>query len=264
MESPEWGTYYASVDPVSEGKTTSTDSLCSIYVYKNPIQVTTYKEGRSETHVEGDKIVCSWAGRFDDINETHKRLELIVRWYNAWTIVEANVSLFIVHMIRYKMQKYLVPKSEMVFLKEHGFNKGTHQEYGWKNTGTIFVNNLLTYLIESLKEKIYEETDDNGNVTNVIFGIERIPDTMALEEMKQYEYGLNVDRLISLSALIAFVKLQNANIGYKKRIETDDQDYLDKSDEIYNLKGKSAFRNVGRRRGGNSRKPSKSAFRNIN
>ena len=87
---------------------------------------------------------------------------------------------------------------------------------------------------------------------------------MALEEMKQYEYGLNVDRLISLSALIAFVKLQNANIGYKKRIETDDQDYLDKSDEIYNLKGKSAFRNVGRRRGGNSRKPSKSAFRNIN
>jgi len=263
IEEPTWGTYYASVDPVSEGKTTSTDSLCSIYVYKNPVQVTTYKEGRAITHIEGDKIVCSWAGRFDDINETHKRLELIVRWYNAWTLVEANVSLFIVHMIRYKFQKYLVPKSEMVFLKEHGFNKGTHQEYGWKNTGTIFVNNLLTYLIESLKEKIYEETDENGNVTKVVFGIERIPDTMALEEMKQYEHGLNVDRLISLSALIAFVKLQSANIGIKKRIESDDPDYLDKSDEIYNLKGRSAFRNVGKSRGRNSQRPSRSAFRNI-
>jgi hypothetical protein len=262
-EDAEWGTYYASVDPVSEGKTTSTDSLCSIYVYKNAIQVTKYNDGKTSNHVEGDKIVASWAGRFDDINETHKRLELIVRWYNAWTIVEANVSLFIVHMIQHKLQKYLVPKSEMIFLKEHGHNKGTFQEYGWKNTGTIFVNNLLTYLIESLKEKIYEETDENGNVTNVIYGITRIPDTMALEEMKQYEYGLNVDRLISLSALIAFVKLQNANRGYKKRFETDDREYLDKSDEIYNLKGKSAFKNIGRNRGGKSQRPGRSAFRNI-
>jgi len=262
-ENSEWGTYYASVDPVSEGKTTATDSLCSIYVYKNPIQVTTYNDGKMSNHVEGDKIVCSWAGRFDDINETHKRLELIIKWYQAWTIVEANVSLFIVHMIQEKLQKYLVPKSEMIFLKEHGHNKGTFQEYGWKNTGTIFVNNLLTYLIESLKEKIHEETDEQGNSIKVTYGIERIPDTMALEEMKQYEYGLNVDRLISLSALIAFVKLQNANRGYKKRLESDDQEYLDKSDEIYNLKGKSAFRNIGIRKGNTSKKINKGAFRNI-
>ena len=50
--------------------------------------------------------------------------------------------------------------------------------------------------------------------------------------------------------MMAFVKLQNANKGYKKRFETDDQEYLEKSDEIYNLKGKSPFRNIGR----NSRK----------
>ena len=134
-ESPEWGTYYASVDPVSEGKTTSTDSLCSIYVYKNPIQVTTYNDGKMSTHVEGDKIVCSWAGRFDDINETHKRLELIVRWYNAWTIVEANVSLFIVHMIQHKLQKYLVPKSEMVFLKNMDIIRVLFRSMGGKIQG---------------------------------------------------------------------------------------------------------------------------------
>lgn len=262
-ENSEWGTYYASVDPVAEGKVTSTDSLCSIYVYKNPIEVTTYNEGKMKTHVEGDKIVCSWAGRFDDINETHERLEFIIRWYNAWTLVEANVSLFIVHMIQRKLQKYLVPKSEMIFLKEHGHNKGTFQEYGWKNTGTIFTSNLLTYLIAALKEKIYEETDEHGNVTKTIFGIQRIPDTMALEEMKQYEHGMNVDRLISLSALFSFVKLQIANRGYKKRFETDDKEYLDKSDEIYNLKGRSAFRNLGKQSGGNSQKPNRSAFRNM-
>ena len=107
------------------------------------------------------------------------------------------------------------------------------------------------------------ETDDSGNITKTTFGIVRIPDTMALEEMKQYEYGLNVDRLISLSALMAFVKLQNANKGYKKRFETDDKEYLEKSDEIYNLKGKSPFRNIGRNSKRNSQRPNRRAFRNI-
>ena len=40
VKNPEFGMYYASVDPVSEGKTTTSDSLCSIFVYKNPVEVT--------------------------------------------------------------------------------------------------------------------------------------------------------------------------------------------------------------------------------
>jgi hypothetical protein len=151
----------------------------------------------------------------------------------------------------------------MMFLKEHGFNNSTHQEFGWKNTGTIFVNNLLTYLIESLKEKIHEETDDNGNVIKVRYGIERIPDYMALEEMSQYEHGLNVDRLISLSALIAFVKLQNANRGFLKRIENNDKDYLDNSDKIYNLKKSGPFKNIGRSGQDFNMKKNRNPFRRL-
>lgn len=263
-EKPEWGLYYASIDPVSEGKTTSSESLCSIFVYKNPVQVTKYINGRGETRIEGDKIVCSWAGRYDDINDTHELLEMIIEWYNAWTIVEANVSLFILHMIHKKKQKYLVPKNEMVFLKEHGFNKGTHQEYGWKNTGLMFANNLLTYLIESLKEVIYEEFDEDGNVTKVVYGIERIPDPMALEEMLQYEHGLNVDRLIALAALISFVKIQRANKGVMKRIESEDNSHLDNSDKIYNLNKSAPFKNIGRnRRSASSNKPKRNPFKRL-
>lgn len=265
IDNPEFAkTYYASIDPVSEGKTTSTNSLCSIYVYKNPIQITKTVEGKTKTYIEGDKIVCAWAGRFDDINDTHERLELIIEWYNAWTLVEANVSLFILHMIHNKKQKYLVPKNEMVFLKEHGSNKGTFQEYGWKNTGTIFSTNLLTYLIEFLKEKIYVETDEEGNVIDTTYGIERIPDSMALEEMIQYEHGLNVDRLISLAALIAFVKLQSANRGIQSRIESDDKSHLENSDKLYNLNKGGPFKNIGTGRRSNSfNKPKRNPFKNI-
>lgn len=262
-EKPEWGVYYGSVDPISEGKTVSSDSLCSISIYKNAIQVTRHENGRSVTHIEGDKVVCTWAGRFDDLNKTHERLELIIEWYNAWTLVEANVSLFIVHMIAQRKQKYLVPKNEMVFLKEHGSNMNTFQEYGWKNTGTLFINNLLPYLIAFLTEKIHVETDTEGNETNVVYGITRIPDGMAHEEMLQYEPGLNVDRLINLAALVAFVKLQQANKGYKTRIESIDNEHLHNSDKIYNLNVRSPFKNIGRGGSAFGSKPDRNPFRRL-
>ena len=99
IKDPAFGTYYASIDPVSEGKTTTSDSLCSIFVYKNPVEVTKETPEGLETFVEGDKIVASWCGRFDDINDTHEHLKLIIEWYNAWTLVENNISLFIQYMI---------------------------------------------------------------------------------------------------------------------------------------------------------------------
>ena len=112
-------------------------------------------------------------------------------------------------------------------------------------------------------KKLGLETDKEGTVTKVIYGITRIPDTMALEEMKQYEYGLNVDRLIALASLIAFVKLQNANKGYKKRFETEDKEYLQKSDEIYKLSSKSPFKHMGRNGSNKSQKPIRKPFKNI-
>ena len=94
IKSPEFGAYYASIDPVSEGKTTTSDSLCSIFVYKNAMEVIrTTESGEVEQFIEKDKVVAAWCGRFDDINKTHERLELIIEWYNAWTLVENNISL---------------------------------------------------------------------------------------------------------------------------------------------------------------------------
>lgn len=197
---PEFGLYYASIDPVGEGKTTTSESLCSIYVYKTPVEVTKMDErGDMQTYVEGDKIVASWCGRYDDINETHELLCMIIEYYNAWALVENNISLFIQWMILNKKQKYLVPKDQVLFLKELRANNSVFQEYGWRNTGKMFREHLLSYLIEYLKEKIDVETDTDGTVKKVRYGIERIPDGMAMEEMKQYQDDLNVDRLVALS-----------------------------------------------------------------
>ena len=261
IKSPQFGAYYASIDPVSEGKTTTSDSLCSIFVYKNATEVTrTTEAGDVEQFLEKDKIVAAWCGRFDDINKTHERLELIIEWYNAWTIVENNISLFIQHMIARKKQRYLVPKQQILFLKDLGSNKTVYQEYGWKNTGTLFKSHLISYAIEFLREVIDEETDINGVVTNQTFGVERVPDPMLVKEMLAYYPGLNVDRLVAFGALVAFVKIQQSNRGYSKRRESE-QKSLVNSEKMGKLKY-SPFKNIGRSSKSDSNRPRRSGFKN--
>ena len=260
-ESPGFGMYYASIDPVSEGKTTTSDSLCSIFVYKNPVEVTRTTDNGVESFIERDKIVASWCGRYDDINKTHEMLENIVEWYNAWTIVENNVSLFIQHMIAKKKQRYLVPKSQILFLKDLGSNANVFQEYGWKNTGTLFKSHLISYAIEFLREELDVKTKSDGTIVKTTYGVERIPDMMLLKEMLAYHPGLNVDRLVAFSALVAFAKVQQSNRGYSKRTENTTKS-LEKPDNLYKLK-MSPFRHMGGRSIGTTENIRKSAFKNL-
>ena len=243
VSNAEFGTYYASVDPVGEGKTTTSESLCSIFVYKNPVEVTRETDNGVESFIEQDKIVASWCGRYDDLNKTHQMLEKIIEWYNAWTVVENNVSLFIQYMISRRKQRYLVPKSQMLFLKDIGSNANVFQEYGWKNTGNLFKGHLLSYAIEYLKEEIDVVTKADGVILKTTYGVERIPDPMLLKEMMAYHPGLNVDRLVAFTALIAFAKVQQSNRGYAKRKESTVKG-LEKSDNLYKLK-MSPFRHMG-------------------
>ena len=262
VKNPQFGAYYASIDPVSEGKTTTSDSLCSIFVMKNATEVIRTNEfGDTETFIEKDKIVASWCGRYDDINKTHERLEMIIEWYNAWTIVENNISLFIQHMIARKKQRYLVPKQQILFLKDLGSNRTVYQEYGWKNTGNLFKSHLISYGIEFLREVIDEELDVEGNVMSQTLGIERIPDPMLIKEMLAYYPGLNVDRMVAFCALVAFAKIQQSNRGYTKRRETEDNSLVN-SEKIGKLKY-SPFKNLGRRNGYNRTRIKRSGFKNI-
>jgi hypothetical protein len=262
-KNPPFGMYYASVDPVGEGKTTTSESLCSIYVYKNPVEVIKDDgNGKVTSTLERDGIVASWCGRFDDLNKTHERLEILIEWYNAWTVVENNVALFIQYMISKKKQRYLVPKDMILFLKDIGANRNVFQEYGWKNVGTLFKGTVLSYGIEYLKEEIDHETKPDGEIVKTIYGVERIPDIMLLKEMQAYRDGLNVDRLVTFCALIAFAKVQQSNRGVSKRVEVTKEN-LDNSQKFSKLNW-SPFRHIGgsKANSGNNRPP-RNAFKNM-
>ena len=256
-------TYFAAVDPVGEGKTVTSESLCSIYIYKNPVQVQRIlNNGQVENFIEGDKIVAAWCGRYDDINKTHEQLEILIEWYQAWTLVENNIPLFIQHMQYKRKQKYLVPSSQMVFSKEVQASKTQFQQYGWRNVSTLFKTTMLSYLIEFLKEELETEEGANGTTVVTKYGISRIPDIMAMVEMEAYQPGLNVDRLISLGSLITFVKIQESNRGAVKRVEHEDVEHLDNSDNLYKL-NRSPFKNIGRNSSNSNYSKKRSGFKNL-
>ena len=263
VSNPGFGTYYASIDPVSEGKTTTSESLCSIYVVKASVEVSKHTGIEIESYIEQDKIVAAWCGRFDDIKKTHERLELIIEWYNAWTVIENNISLFIQYMISRKKQKYLVPKNQILFLKDLGANANVFQEYGWKNTGILFKSHLLSYVIEYTREEIDVATKEDGTIVKTTYGVERIPDPMLLKEMQAYTEGLNVDRLVAFSALIAFMKIQQSNRGFVKRTIMDDvAKNLQKSENLYKLNS-SPFRHMGKSSNRMGQGFRRSPFKNI-
>jgi hypothetical protein len=263
VKDPSFGMYYASIDPVSEGKTTTSESLCSIYVMKAPVEVTKVTLGETETYIEQDKIVAAWCGRFDDIKKTHERLELIIEWYNAWTVIENNISLFIQYMISQKKQRFLVPRTQIMFLKDLGANANVFQEYGWKNTGVLFKSHLLSYVIEYTREELDTVTKEDGTIVRTTYGVERIPDPMLLKEMKAYQEGLNVDRLVSFAALVAFMRIQQSNRGYMKRMVMDEASKnLQKSENLYKLNN-SPFRHMGKSSTTMAKGLRRSPFKNI-
>jgi hypothetical protein len=86
---------------------------------------------------------------------------------------------------------------------------------------------------------------------------------MLITEMLQYHPGLNVDRLVSFAALVAFAKMQQANRGYVKRKERDKSlEMLEKSHKFGKL-NMSPFRNIGRNKKISKRKIKKNPFKNI-
>lgn len=287
------GTYICAIDPVEVGKTTTSASLASIVVYKMDIEVVNeevfrkapapgkegvelewgpiskkkQEQGKPEvkltTHIEGGKIVAFWCGRFDDPNETNEYISRLVEYYNARALCENNKPGFINYMRSKKRQKYLVFRDEMIFDKELDIKLSGNERYGITMTPRLW-KVLLEYAVNSLSEVMYEERDQEGNVTRIHYGVERITDPMILKEMQLYQPGMNADRLISYALLMTFVKILQASGRMRKKIERSD-DKLENPSKLVIFKGadRPLFQNIGRAGNGNMLRANRNPFKNI-
>jgi hypothetical protein len=150
-----------------------------------------------------------------------------------------------------------------MFLKDLGANANVFQEYGWKNTGTLFKSHLISYAIEYLREELDTVTKEDGTIVRTTYGVERIKDVMLIKEMQQYVEGLNVDRLVAFCALVAFMRIQESNRGYTKRTIMDDAaKKLQKSDNLFKLSN-SPFRHMGKGKLANGQQYKRSPFKHF-
>ena len=86
---------------------------------------------------------------------------------------------------------------------------------------------------------------------------------MLLKEMQEYTEGLNVDRLVSFAALVAFMRIQESNRGYlRRRVADDSMKNLQNSENLYKL-NKGLFRHMGQSKSFNSQGFKRSPFKNI-
>lgn len=226
------GTYFASIDPVAQGKTLTSNSLACIQVFKNITEETITPDEQEKTirnHINYGGLVCTWTGRFDDLDKTNDQMLKIAEWYNAQMIVESNVSNFIQFVISKKKQNMLIRSNQFMFLREMNSRAYSVYDYGWKNVGTIFDDHIVEYAIKYINQILYTETiDEKNGIYRNTYGISRIKDKMLLQEMLMYGNDYNSDRLIAFAACAAFMEIYNNNRKQYVKLKTNEKNNSNK------------------------------------
>jgi len=241
-DKPSFLTYYAGVDPIAVDRTTTSESLFSIHIFKTFTEEKDLdSEGNVQIKVDGYKPVAWYVGRMEDLKETNTIGEYLVRMYNAFTICESNVQSFINHMQERKLQHLLATKKEIGFLDDLKANTNVHKQYGVHMTPLI-----KNYLLQNVKEYTEEEIDvirkPDGEVARTVYGVERILHNRLLDELRKFTEDLNTDSLISFSLAQSLAKYHFVN-GLFNRVDKT-KEKRDKN-MIAVVPPKSYFKNAG-------------------
>ena len=213
VENPPMFRYFGGVDTVEADYTKSSDSVatCDIVVKGRRVLYKNEETGKVETRIEGDKLVATYRGMYNTNDKTNDQIWLLVKMYNAFTLVERNKPNFINDMKRMGRERYLAKESDLSIFKDlninhafsgsspYGFHKGNEDSALWKymkETGKEYL----------LREYGYVYKKDSEEVLRPLRGIDRIDDFWLIEELINYSPDKNTDRIISFFAALTLAK----------------------------------------------------------
>ena len=185
-EVPE-GLYSIIYDPVGVDKNkdevTNKHSHNSIMVFMNPHYLNGFKQ----------KLVCTYYGRPDTLEEADRICYLLARYYNciSTTNVEVNRGETVSNFRKWGGLKYLA--CEPLFVWDASFKGKVNNTYGY----TISGEQHKLDCVRLLKEFLYEEIgkDEYGEP---IRNFHRIYDYQTILELKKWSVKGNYDRVSSL------------------------------------------------------------------
>lgn len=181
------GLYSINYDPVGVNKdkdeVTNKHSHNSIMVWMNPHYLNGFKQ----------KLVCTYYGRPDTLEEADRICYLLARYYNCigTTNVEVNRGETVSNFRKWSALQYL--SCEPLYVWDASFKGKTNSTYGFNISGEQHKLDC----VRLTKEFLYEEIgkDENGNP---IRNFHRIYDYQTILELKKWSTKGNYDRVSSM------------------------------------------------------------------
>lgn len=193
LENPPYGLYVAGVDPYRQGQAAYSTSLGSVYIYKRMHDITGEKYQ--------DMFVASYCARPDKKETWEEQARLLIKYYNARTLCENDDISFIEYMKSKGDAHYLEKQPE--WLKEVVPGTTVKRDYGVHRSAEKIRDYLHNCLKKYMEAVVYEEKDEDGNITKQTTGVSKIFDPVLLEEIIQYNDQGNFDRIVAAELAIA-------------------------------------------------------------
>lgn len=205
--------YVASGDFYKQLQTTTTDSVCTIYVLKYPLF----------GDKSGGKVVASYAARPGSYAKLNEKVLLLLEYYNARFFPEnEDIAVF---------QTYLESLHlEHIYLEKHinfngalVFSEADARQYGW--TPKQSKNKLLGMFINYLKSPVKIENDYGQEVE--VKRVQTIDDLYLLSEIIAYNETGNFDRISGILGAVGMLHFLDKNHIYPKvnfRKNTEEQE----------------------------------------
>lgn len=194
VENPPWGLYIAGVDPYRQDESEYSDSLGAIYIFKRMHDIS------SERYQ--DMFVASYVARPKTVDEWNEQARLLIKYYNAYTLVENDDMTFIRYMQNKGDDFYLCDQpawlQDIVPMTTVNRSKGIHR------SSEKIRNFLRGCLKRYLDDVVLKEVDDKGSVTREVLGVSKVMDSMLLDEIIKFNAKEgNYDREVAASLALA-------------------------------------------------------------
>ena len=213
MENPTFGLYTAGVDSyIKDGDTKHSESLGTCMIFKRIYNASTDKFQ--------NQLVASFAARPESKDEFFEQVRFLIKYYNAWTLVENDEMSFIDYMKnKSEAVKYLAPQP--AWLRAVTPYSTQNQSFGLSRSSDKVRTHLHDLYRRYLNEVIHVEHYEDGSVKREILGVNRIFDAMLLTETKDYDGEINADRLVAFELALCAANDLEISMGSPASSESD-------------------------------------------
>lgn len=194
--------FIGSGDFYKQEKTTSTDSVCTIGIYKYPV----FGDD------SGRKLVASYAGRPKTYKELNDKVLMLLELYNATFFPEnEDVGILQTYLESLRVEDHYLAK-HIDFNSSLKYTDNDARKYGWtpRQSKNKLIGMYANYLDENIKDK-----NEKGEEI-MIKRVQTIKDIWLLSELMSYTESGNYDRVCGHIGAVGYIHFLEKNYIYPK------------------------------------------------